>query len=129
MMTKELVDRGKSRIVVPPIYRSDYIGDLRALTAPGAAQAAPLVRAMLRCQFVTARIASPDLDETLRLWATTHAFLEDDKNARFTDPNVNVDIVWRRSIPAPASYWQELDLTAQLQDDVTGLIPLEHQVV
>ena len=129
MMTKELVGGGKSRIVVPTIYRSDYIGGLRALTAPGAAQAAPLVRAMLRCQSVTARIASPDLDETLRLWASTHAFLEDEKNARFTDPNVNVDIVWRRGIPAPASYWQELDLTAQLQDDVTGLIPLEHQVV
>ncbi len=125
MMTKELVGGGQSRIVVPTIYRSDYIGGLRALTAPGIPQAAPLVRAMLRCQSVTARIASANLDETLRLWASTHAFLEDEKNARFTEPSPDVDIVWRHGIPAPSSYWADVDLAAQLQDDASDLVSLE----
>lgn len=122
MMTKELVAGGRSRIVVPTIYRSDYIGGLRALSAHGAPQAAPLVRAMLRCQAVTARIVSEDLDRTVDLWASTHAFLEDERGAKLTAPDPDVRIVWRNGLPAPEAYWNEVDLEATLNDDTASIM-------
>lgn len=126
MMTKELVGGGQSRIVVPTIYRSDYVGGLRVLSS-GSMDAAPLVRAMLRCQSVTARIASPDLDEAIRLWASTHAFLEDEKHARFTEPNPAAEIVWNEGIPAPKAYWAERLLDQELRDDTSNVLSLDRK--
>lgn len=117
MMTKELVAAGQARVVVPTIFRTDYIDGLRALTAVGKPRPAPLIQAMLRCQEVTSQIASGDLDETLALWASTHAFLEDERDARLTRPDPQAEIVWRKGVPAPASYWADVDLRAQLADD------------
>ncbi len=116
MMTKELVSAGQCRIVVPTIFRNDYIGALRALSGEAGPTAAPLVRAAIRCQSTTSRIADPDIGRTIELWATTHAFLEDERNARLTEPSSDARVEWRKGIPAPASYWAELDLEAQLAD-------------
>ena len=124
MMTKELVRGGQSRAVVPTIYRNDYIGGLLALTSRGAAQPGPLIRAFLQCQSVTSRIVSDDLNETLRLWASTHAFLERDDTARLTNPDPAAVIEWRGGIPAPSSYWQERDLAAQLEPEADSILVL-----
>ena len=121
MMTKALVVGGQSRAVVPTVYRDDYIAGLRSLSATGAPQAGPLVRAMLRCQEVTTAIAPHDLDETLRVWATTHAFLEDGRNARLTSPDPAAAVEWRNGIPAPVAYWADLDLQAALDDPGAGI--------
>ena len=116
MMTKELVAASQSRIVVPTIYRSDYIGGLRAL-GQQAPRATPYITSMLRCQSVTSKINPPDLDQAIALWASTHAFLENERDAKFTDPNESISIEWRKGVPAPASYWAELDLEAELAGD------------
>jgi hypothetical protein len=121
MMTKELIVGGQSRAIVPTIYRTDYLGGLRALSNQ-APRVAPFISAMIRCQDVTSKIVSPNLDETISIWASTHAFLEDERGARLTDPNPSVEIEWRGGLPAPKSYWTSVDLEAQI-DDVDDLPP------
>lgn len=113
MMTKEFVTGGCCRAIVPTIFRPDYIGSLRALTHPSTPNADPFVRVMARCQDVTSKIVSGNLDEIISLWASTHAFLEDEHGAQFTDPNANIKIVSRNGIPAPADYWSDIDAAAE----------------
>jgi hypothetical protein len=114
MMNKTLVSSGQSRIVVPTIFRTDYINGLRALTAPDSPRATPLIRAMMRCQDVTSRIAHPSLERTVDIWASCHAFLENERDAHFTPPDPDAEIEWRDGIPAPVEYWQNLDLEASM---------------
>jgi len=59
---------GQSRLIVPTIYRDDYIGGLKALVRATNFTAPPLVRALLECQRITNAIVSPDLDRTIELW-------------------------------------------------------------
>ena len=117
MMTKELVRNGQSRAIVPTVYRSDYIGGLRALSRTSSPQAAPIIRALLRCQEATSKISTADLRGTIELWASTNAFLENERAAQFVTPDPHARIEWRRGIPAPETYWRDLDIEAQLSDD------------
>ncbi|MCS4089421.1 Fic family protein [Rhizobium sp. BK176] len=114
MMNKTLVSSGHSRIVVPTIFRTDYINGLRALTAHEGPRPSPLIRAMMRCQDVTAKISDPSLDRTVEIWASCHAFLENERDANFTPPDPDAVIEWRDGIPAPSEYWQNLDLEAAM---------------
>jgi hypothetical protein len=114
MMNKTLVSAGQSRIVVPTIFRTDYINGLRALTANDAPRPSPLIRAMMRCQDVTAKIADPSLERTVEIWASCHAFLENERDAHFTPPDAEAVIEWRDGIPAPSEYWENLDLEAAM---------------
>nr|WP_250807438.1 Fic family protein [Neorhizobium tomejilense] len=122
MMNKTLVSAGQCRIVVPTIFRTDYIGGLRAFTAADAARPAPLIRAMMRCQDVTSKISDPSLERTVDIWASSHAFLENEKDAQFTPPNPDAIIEWRNGVPAPEEYWSNLDMETSLanaQDNAT----------
>ena len=107
MMTKELVRSGYCRVIIPTIYRSDYINAMRALA--GQSRPDPYIRALQRCQRVSSEIATDDLNRTIEIWASTHAFLEDERDAQFTDPDPTAKIEWRDGIPAPASYWKVLE--------------------
>jgi hypothetical protein len=118
MMTKELVGGGQSRIVVPSVFRTDYINGIKSLVASPKFTPAPLIRALSEAQRITAAIALPDLDKTIDLWASTHAFLEDDLDAKLSFPNADIKIERRNGIPAPASYWEAVDLRNSLGDDV-----------
>jgi len=118
MMTKELVGAGQCRIVIPSVFREDYINGIKALVAAPKFTAAPLVRAFIEAQRITNAIASSNLDETIDLWATTHAFLEDnDRDARLTFPNPDLKIERRAGIPAPTTYWEAVDLRNSLSDN------------
>ena len=70
-----------------------------------------------RAQAVTSKVVSGNLDETIRLWASTYAFIEDERNARLEMPDPGAEIVWRRGIPAPAAYWRDLDLEGGGEED------------
>lgn len=120
MMTKELVRAGHCRVIVPTVYRSDYIGGMRALAVDGRPD--PYFRAMVRCQRVSSQIAEPDLNRTIELWASTHAFLEDERDAQFTSPDPTAKIEWRDGIPAPASYWKAVDDRHNATDGSSGLV-------
>ncbi|MGY3610956.1 MULTISPECIES: Fic family protein [unclassified Bradyrhizobium] len=115
MMTKELVSAGQCRIVVPSVFQDDYINGIKSLAAAPNFSPAPLVRALLEAQRITNAIASPDLDRTIDLWASTHAFVDDDeRDAKLTFPNADLKIERRNGIPAPSTYWEAVDLRNSL---------------
>jgi hypothetical protein len=106
LMSAELRAGGLAPIVVPTVYRDDYIGGLRALTRNGNPGAG--VRALDRCQGIAAAIAEDDLDACVARWASTHAFLHPGPDARLTDPS-DEPAVFRDGVPAPPSHWESLD--------------------
>jgi hypothetical protein len=67
MMTKELVSAGLSRIVVPTVYRSDYLDALRALSRRG--EPLIFVRSLEFCQRVSAACSAASLDGAIDAWA------------------------------------------------------------
>ena len=104
MMTKELVGSGLSRIVIPTVYRDNYLGGLRTLTRFG--NPAALVRAMDFCQKVTAACAASSVGKAVDVWASTFAFVEAGAIARLEMPDPARVITWNDEVPAPDEYWQ-----------------------
>jgi Fic/DOC family len=106
LMAAELVRGNLARIVIPTVYREDYLGALRALSRRD--DPAPLVHCLDRAQSVTASIVKNDVGRAIEAWAATHAFLEPGENARLTVYDPRVTIEWREGIPAPRSYWDSV---------------------
>jgi len=107
MMTKELVGAGLSRIVIPTVYRSDYLDALRALSRRG--EPLIFVRSLEFCQRVSAACSAASVDEAIEAWARAYAFCEDGRHARLTIPDPAIAIVTRHGIPAPADYWVSIN--------------------
>jgi hypothetical protein len=76
MMNAELVAGGENRIVVPTVYRNNYLMALKALSQNGMPSA--LVRTMDFAQKYTALVDFAELDRAPLILEQTHAF---------TDPN------------------------------------------
>lgn len=79
MMNAELVKQGQSKIIIPTVYRDDYLGALRKLTRQG--DPAACIRMMLRAREFSATIAGDDMDTMKKLLEASNAFNEHD-NAR-----------------------------------------------
>jgi hypothetical protein len=75
-MNAELVAAGCCRIVIPTVFREDYIGALRALTRQG--EPAPLLKVLAYAQRFTSEIRYEDLHTAIALMTQCHAFEEDD---------------------------------------------------
>ena len=76
MMNAELAAAGEHRILVPTVFRANYLAALRALSRTGRAE--PLVQAMDYAWRWTARVSWHSLDETRRELEECHAFLDSD---------------------------------------------------
>jgi len=76
MMNAELVAAGESRIIVPTVYRNNYLMALKALSQNGITGA--LVRTMDFAQRYTAAVDFTELDHARFMLGRTHAF--DDPN-------------------------------------------------
>jgi hypothetical protein len=74
MMNAELVAAGENRIIVPTIYRNNYLMALRALSQNGITGA--LVRAMDFAQRYTAAVDFSDLGRARFILDQTHAFTD-----------------------------------------------------
>ena len=74
MMNAELVTAGESRIVVPTVYRNNYLMALKALSQNGLTGA--LVRAMDFAQRYTAAVDFASLDRARFILDRTHAFAD-----------------------------------------------------
>ena len=72
MMNSELVAAGEERIVVPTIYRSNYLSALKALSQSGLPQ--PLIRVLDYAQRWTAAVDWRSLEETRRELDECNAF-------------------------------------------------------
>jgi len=103
LMAAELARGDLARIVIPTVYREDYLGALRALSRHD--DPAPLVRCLDRAQSVTASIVEKDVGRVIEAWAATHAFVEPGEHARLSAYDPTVPVEWRDGIPAPRSYW------------------------
>ena len=74
MMNAELVAAGESRIIVPTIYRNNYLMALKALSQNGITGA--LVRMLDFAQRYTASIDFEALDRARFILERTHAFAD-----------------------------------------------------
>lgn len=82
-MNAELVAAGQCRILIPTVFRDDYLGGLRALTRQRKAE--PFVQALRYAQQVTSLVPYADLDQAIRTLERARAF-DDDEDARLRLP-------------------------------------------
>ena len=109
-MSREMISHGLCHIVVPTVFRQDYLSAMRAMTRQNNPDI--LIRSLLKCQKISAACAADDLDEAVTLWASTHAFLEEDRHASLSEPPETPDVIWRNGVPAPKHYWDHIDYDA-----------------
>jgi hypothetical protein len=106
MTRKELASAGLSRIVVPTVFRNDYIDGLRVMSRRS--EPSILVRTLEYCQRVSAACSAASVDEAIKKWASAYAFCEDTQHARLTMPNPALTIESRNGVMAPTDYWEAL---------------------
>lgn len=75
MMNAELVKAGESKIIIPTVYREDYIGALRKLTRRG--EPDTFIRMMERAHAFTENVYGDDRDEMEAYLESCNAFTED----------------------------------------------------
>ena len=73
MMNAELVRGERSRVIIPTVYREDYLLALRTLTRQGDAE--PYMRMLDRAQEYTAQIDFNDYERAAAQWRESGAFL------------------------------------------------------
>lgn len=74
MMNAELVRAGEERIVIPTVYRGNYLTALKALSQSGRPE--PLIRMLDYAQRWTAAVGWRSVRETAEQLAALHAFLD-----------------------------------------------------
>jgi Fic family protein len=74
MMNAELTNAGQSKIIIPTVFREDYMGVLRKLTSQQDPE--PYIRMLQRAQEFSATIYSDDMDEMQHYLEQSNAFLE-----------------------------------------------------
>lgn len=74
MMNAELVANNEYRIIIPNIYRNNYLSALRAMTNNGYAEA--LLKALNFAQKYTQMIDWSDFDTATQMLNNTHAFMD-----------------------------------------------------
>ena len=76
MMNAELVAGGESKVLVPTVYRQDYIGALRRLSRNG--DPVVLISAMNRLRDFSRRLGCDSFDAVRRQLEGANAFSDDD---------------------------------------------------
>jgi len=74
MMNAELVKRGQSKIIIPTVYRDDYMGALRRLTRLQDPSA--YIRMLQRAQEFTSTMVGDNMDEMQKHLEASNAFKE-----------------------------------------------------
>lgn len=77
MMNSELTKQGQSKIIIPNVYREDYIGALRKLTRQGEPDA--YIRMMERIHEFSELVYDEDMDDMQAYLGKCNAFLEPEK--------------------------------------------------
>lgn len=89
MMNAEFTRTGESKIIVPTVYRDDYIGALRRLTRQSDPDA--YIRAMQRLHEFSENVYGDDRDEMQEYLRKCNAFLEDTEGKLNIEPRVDTD--------------------------------------
>ena len=77
MMNAELSHAAQTKIIIPTVYREDYIGALRQLTRQAIPDA--YIRMLYRAQVFSNTIVGEDIDMMQRHLEKSYAFDEPDK--------------------------------------------------
>ena len=105
--TSELLRGKQAQVIIPTVFRDDYLGSMRALTRRN--DPAAITRACLRAQETVAAINAATVDEAIEAWAKTNAFVPAGENGRWEPYDPATTIEWRDGTPAPVSYWEAED--------------------
>ncbi len=84
MMSAELVHGDQSRIIIPTVYREDYLGALRRLTRQD--DPSVLIKALRYAQDYTAQVGFGSLDDATAQLRSTNAFNEPNSDDRLILP-------------------------------------------
>jgi len=84
MMNAELVAGMQSRIIIPTVFRDDYLGGLRRMTRQD--DASVLIKALRFGHDYTAQVDFTDLDLAAETLQATNAFNEPESDQRLTLP-------------------------------------------
>ncbi len=77
MMNAELVHADQSKIIIPTVFREDYLNGLRRLTRKG--DPSVIIKAISRVRQFSANITGEDFEETRRYLEGTNAFKDGDE--------------------------------------------------
>lgn len=77
MMNAELVHADQSKIIIPTVFREDYLNGLRRLTRKG--DPSVIIWAMSRVRLFSTKIIGENFDETRRYLERTNAFKDGDE--------------------------------------------------
>ncbi|MGJ1363237.1 Fic family protein [Sphingobacterium spiritivorum] len=78
MMNAELVAAGQTKIIIPTVFREDYLGALRQLTRRN--EPDTFIRMLQRAQRFSATITGEDMDAMQRVLEASNAFKEGDEH-------------------------------------------------
>jgi fido (protein-threonine AMPylation protein) len=85
MMNAELVAGTQSRIIIPTVYRDDYLGGLRRMTCQD--DSSVLIKALRFGHGYTAQVDFADLARATEVLQLTNAFNEPDSDQRLMLPS------------------------------------------
>jgi len=88
MMNAELVANGEMKIIIPTIYRSNYLSALKAISQNGILE--PILRALDFAQKYTQHIDWSEFDEAKAMLAASNAFMD---SAEAEDKGIRLKIV------------------------------------
>jgi len=74
MMNAELVKAGQTKIIIPTVFREDYLGGLRQLTRRD--QTDTYIRMLQRAQLFSATVSGADIDSMQQVLTWSNAFKE-----------------------------------------------------
>lgn len=86
MMNAELVAGGQARVIIPTVFRVDYLGALGPLSRSD--DASVLIKALRYAHNYTSQIPWFTTDTAERLLAATNAFNESDSDDRLIQPGI-----------------------------------------
>lgn len=78
MMNAELVHADQSKIIIPTVFREDYLNGLRRLTRKG--EPSVFIKSISRVRQFSANITGEDFEEIRRYLESTNAFKDGDEN-------------------------------------------------
>ena len=74
MMNAELVKAGQSKIMIPTVFREDYMGVLKKMTRQRVC--GPYIRMLQKAHAFSATVTNENMDEMQHILSQCNAFLE-----------------------------------------------------
>jgi hypothetical protein len=100
-MNAELVAGGQTRMIIPTVFRDDYLGALRRLTRSD--DPSILIKALRFTHDYTANIDFSSVRVATEQLSDTNAFDDPDGQARLRQPAATPAIASRRTVPPGAA--------------------------